>query len=156
MSAVRIIGIGNAERGDDGLGPAVIAALEAAPPAAVQLATARGDLLALLDVWGSMDRVFLVDAVAPGGAPGRLVRIDASAGPVSEELGAFTSTHAFNLAETIELGRALGRLPLQLVIYGIEGIDFEPGVALSPAVQRALPELLTSLQTECEACTKLP
>jgi hydrogenase maturation protease len=156
MSAVRIIGVGNADRGDDGLGLAVIAALEAAPPPGAELATARADMLALLDAWGPTDRVFLVDALAPGGAPGRLVRIDAGAAPVTDELGAFASTHAFNLAETIELGRALGRLPARLVVYGIEGVDFAAGAALSPAVARALPELLTRLQTECAACTKLP
>jgi hydrogenase maturation protease len=156
MSKVRIIGVGNADRGDDGLGLAVIAALAAAPPAGAKLATARADMLALFDAWGPTDRVFLVDALAPGGAPGRLVRIDAGAGPVTDELGAFASTHAFNLAETIELGRVLGRLPAQLVVYGIEGVDFATGASLSPAVAKALPELLTRLQTECAACTKLP
>lgn len=154
MSAVRIIGIGNADRGDDGLGPATIAALERAPPPGVQLQTARADMLELLEGWTSADRVFLVDALAAGDAPGRLVRIDACAAPVTDALGAFASTHAFNLAETIELARALGRLPRQLVVYGIEGERFEPGAALSPAVAQALPELLSRLRTECDACTK--
>jgi hydrogenase maturation protease len=154
VSAVRIIGIGNAGRGDDGVGPAVIAALQAAAPPGVELALARADMLALLEQWVGTDRVFLVDAVAPGGAPGRVVRIDATGSPVTDELGAFASTHAFNLAETIELARALGRLPAHLVVYGIEGVNFEPGAPLSPAVARALPELLNGLRTECDACMK--
>jgi len=154
MSVVRIIGIGNADRGDDGLGPAVIAALQAAPPPGVELQTARADMLALLDGWVAADRVHLVDAVAAGGAPGRLVRIDACAAPVTDALGAFASTHAFNLAETIELARALGRLPRQLIVHGIEGECFEPGASLSPVVTQALPELLTRLRTECDTCTK--
>jgi hydrogenase maturation protease len=155
VSAVRVIGIGNAGRGDDGVGPAAIAALQDAPPPGVELALARGDMLALLDEWIDADRVFLVDAVAPGGAPGRVVRIDASGSTVTDELGAFASTHAFNLAETIELARALDRLPAHLVIYGIEGVNFEPGAPLSPAVMRALPELLNGLRMECGACMKL-
>jgi len=154
VTGVRIIGIGNPGRGDDGLGPAVIAALQAAAPAGAELVTARGDMLALLDAWSGVERAILVDAMAPGDTPGLLVRLDAAQAPVTQALGAFASTHAFNLAETIELARALGRLPAQLVVYGVEGACFAPGAPLSPAVAQALPALLEQLLRECEACTK--
>ena len=47
-------------------------------------------------------------------------------------------THAFGVAETIELSRALGRLPLRLIGYGIEGRSFGPGAGLSPDARRAV------------------
>jgi hydrogenase maturation protease len=44
------------------------------------------------------------------------------------------STHAFGLAEAVELGRALGRLPERLVVYGIEGESFGAGEEVTGAV----------------------
>lgn len=154
MSAVRIIGIGNPDRGDDGAGPAVIAVLAVAPPVGALLSTARGDMVALLDSWTAADRVFLIDALAPESTPGRVLRLDAGVTPVAAEFAAFASTHAFNLAETIELARALGRLPAMLVVYGIEVAGCDPGAPLSPAVAQAVPEVAALLQKECDQCTK--
>ena len=47
-----------------------------------------------------------------------------------------TSSHALGMPEAIALGHALGRLPGQLVIYGIEGEHFDEGPDLSGAVER--------------------
>jgi hydrogenase maturation protease len=154
MSGVKIIGIGNPDRGDDALGPAVIAALAADPPAAAELTTATGDMLALLDRWSPDDRVFLVDAIAPGQAPGTVLRLDAGRGVLAQALANFASSHMFNLAEAIELGRALGRLPAQLIVYGAEGACFEPGAALSPEVAAAVTEIAHRLREDLRACTK--
>lgn len=154
MSAIRIIGIGNPDRGDDALGPAVIAALAADPPAAVTLATVNGDMLALLDRWSADDHVFLVDALAPGHTPGRVVRLDAGRERLAHVLANFASSHAFNLAEAIELGRALGRLPATLIVYGAEGVCFEPGAALSPALDAAVAEIAHRLREDSRTCMK--
>ncbi|MEX2480652.1 MAG: hydrogenase maturation protease [Gammaproteobacteria bacterium] len=154
MSTLKIIGIGNPDRGDDALGPAVIATLATDPPAAAELATVSGDMLALLEQWQSDDAVFLVDALAPGQAPGQVVRLDAGRDVLAQELANFASSHAFNLAEAIELGRALGRLPATLVVYGAEGVSFEPGAALNPAVSAAVAEIARRLREDCRVCTK--
>ena len=42
------------------------------------------------------------------------------------------------MAETIELTPVLQCLPARLRVYGIEGRRFEPGVEISPEVQRAI------------------
>ena len=47
-----------------------------------------------------------------------------------------TSSHALGMPEAIALGHALGRLPGQLVIYGIEGEHFDEGPDLSRRGQR--------------------
>jgi hydrogenase maturation protease len=154
MSATRIIGIGNADCGDDAVGPAAVALLLQAPPDGVVLHTARADMLALIDTWQADDRVFLVDAVAATGSPGRVVRIDASCDAVPAGLGSFVSSHGFSVAGAIELARVLGRLPARLMVYGIEGAGFDPGAPLSPAVAAALPRLVARLRADCRACTK--
>ncbi|MGE0483679.1 MAG: hydrogenase maturation protease [Gammaproteobacteria bacterium] len=149
-----VIGIGNRTRGDDAAGLRVIDTLGQAPPRGVRLLTAPGDMLALLDLWGEADDVILVDAMAPAGAPGRVLRLDAGNGTLATALGNFASSHAFNLAEAVELGRALGRLPARLVIYGIEGACFEHGAAPSAAVEAAVGAVGAQIRQEIEPCTK--
>ena len=61
--------------------------------------------------------------------------------PIAREFFRF-STHAFGLAEAVELARALGRLPPRLIVYGIEGKSFEAGVGLSPEVGAAVQEVV--------------
>ena len=51
------------------------------------------------------------------------------------------STHAFGVAEALELARALNRLPPCLLIYGIEGKNFAMGTGLSPEVRTAAFEI---------------
>ena len=64
-------------------------------------------------------------------------RLDAAAAPLPATV-ARGSTHAFGLAETIELARTLGRLPQRLTVYGIEGGCFDAGDELSPPVRAAV------------------
>jgi hydrogenase maturation protease len=128
-----IIGLGNPWRGDDGAGPAVARALGEDPGVVVQ----EGEPIGLIDAWAGAAEVIVVDAVSSGAAPGTIHRLD----PVAERLPAELargSTHAFGLADTLELARALGRLPPRLVVYGIEGERFDAGEALSAPVRAAV------------------
>jgi hydrogenase maturation protease len=47
------------------------------------------------------------------------------------------STHAFGVAEAVEMDRALGGLPRRLTIYGIEGANFAAGEELTAEVESA-------------------
>lgn len=157
MSRIRVIGVGNPDRGDDGAGPAVIAALRTCAPAlpeAVVLGTTRGDMLALLDQWCGDDQVFLIDAMAPGEHPGSIMRIDATGELEAAPLAAFASSHAFDLPQALALARTLDRLPGKLVIYGIEAASFGHGVALSAHVAAAIPQVTEHIRKECDACMK--
>ncbi len=87
--------------------------------------------------WSGVGRVFIVDALCSGGAPGSIQRIDASRDTLPASLKQ-TSTHAFGLAAAIELARALNTLPGVVVIFGIEGANFEYGETLSPTVHEAI------------------
>jgi hydrogenase maturation protease len=50
------------------------------------------------------------------------------------------SAHGWGVAETLALGRRLNPewLPQNMVLIGIEGQDFSPGLCLSAPVQKAL------------------
>jgi hydrogenase maturation protease len=140
---VLIVGIGNAGRGDDAAG--LLAACRVRERAAgIPTVTIRehdGDGTALLDVWEGAPRVVVIDAVWTGDAPGAILRIDAGGGPLPAVL-MHGSTHAIGLGHAVELARSLGRLPPQMIIYGIEAASFEAGSGITPAVADAVPTVV--------------
>jgi hydrogenase maturation protease len=132
------IGVGNPFRSDDGAGRAVVRRLRGEIPTGVKVLEETGDGAELLEAWKGADAVILVDAVQSGAPPGTIHRLDAR----TEKLPAWfshASTHSFGVAEAIELARTMGDLPDQLIVYGIEGLDFSAGTALSPEVAAAVP-----------------
>ena len=135
-SRTLIIGLGNEYRRDDAVGLVVARRLREAAPESVLVLEETGEGAALLESWQDADTVILIDAVQSGAAPGTVHRLDAHAQPIAKKFFRF-STHAFGLAEAVELARALGRLPPRLVVYGVEGKSFEAGIGLSPAVEAA-------------------
>jgi hydrogenase maturation protease len=139
-----IVGIGNAFRSDDGVGPWVAEALAARGSKAHVHA---GDGTGLLDLFEVHDRLILVDATRSGAEPGLLICLDAAADPLPAELFHY-STHRFGLAEAVETARALGSLPVSVTVYGIEGENFDAGIALTASVERTASELVERLAEE--------
>jgi len=144
-----VVGVGNEDRGDDGLGPLAARLLAqswaAGPPAGVEVITWTGDPMGLLDRLAGVDRLVLIDAVVSGGEPGTTRRFGADA-PFAETAGA--STHNFKLAAALALGRALGRLPERVEVWGIEAAEFGHGAPLTLAVAEAVLALVPRLSAE--------
>ena len=148
-SGVLVIGIGNELRGDDGVGIAVARRVSAAPaPARIELRVHQGEPTALLNMWQGHRAVVLIDAMHSGAPAGTIHRFDANRGRLPARWGGSSSTHAVTLAEAIELGRTLGRLPPTLIVYGIEGSAFATERTLSPALDAALPTLTDAVLRE--------
>ena len=137
-SSLIVIGIGNAFRGDDAAGLAVARALGDDP----RVIAHAGEPIDLLERWEGAGEVIVVDAARSGAAPGTVHRLDGLAEPVT----AGGSTHAFGLAETLALARALGRAPARMEVIGIEGERFGAGEGLSPAVARAVEQVARDLR----------
>jgi hydrogenase maturation protease len=137
-----VIGVGNPWRGDDAAGLEVARRLERE---GVRAIAHEGDGSGLLSHWDGVDAVVVVDAATSGAAPGTVYRFAASGGPLPTRLSS-SSTHALGVAEAIELARALGRLPQALVVYAIEGESFDAGEGLTPAVERAVAQLVEELR----------
>src|SRR3982751_5456111 len=118
-----VLGSGNEYRSDDAGGLLVARQVRTAALPGVVLGEESGEGVALMQAWEGAARVILCDAVVSGGAPGTIYRLDAQAGPIPARFFNY-STHAFSVAEAVELARALDRLPPRLIIYGVEGRDF--------------------------------
>ena len=132
-----ILGCGNPDRPDDAAGVLVARRLREMGIAAQEF---TGDPLALIEVWNGSREVILIDTVVSGVAPGAITVWDAGKTPLPPEQFC-CSTHAFGIAEAVEIARALGRLPPRLLIYGIEGVRFEVGGSLTPEVAAAIERL---------------
>ena len=148
MSEVVVIGVGNRVMGDDAAGPAVIDRLARRVPPSVALVESVGDATHLLETWRDARLAVVIDAVVSGGVAGSIERIDGLQGFPSAWRSA--STHLVGLAEAIDLGNAVGVLPGAMVIYGIEIDRVEPGVGLSPEVDRAVDEVAASILELCK------
>lgn len=144
-----VIGIGNAYRGDDGIGLTAAKRLSEKGLGGVRIVEHDGEGTGLMESWKAADRVILIDAVSSGAAPGTLHRFD----PLNEPLPRRffqSSTHAFGVAEGVELARAMNRLPQRLVVYGIEGKSFKAGEGISPEVARRIDLLVEGMIQEIE------
>jgi hydrogenase maturation protease len=131
-----LIGIGNDLRGDDAAGLLVARAARRRGHGGIEIVEAGGEPIDLLAAWEGAAAAVVADAVASGGEPGAVHRLDVASGPLPAPF-ASPSTHALGLAEAVELARALERLPGRLVVFGIEGTSFTAGAAPAPAVVAA-------------------
>ncbi len=148
---VLVVGVGNDDRGDDGVGPRTARLLAEAwsgePPPGVRVVAWTGDPLGLMDLWAGVERLVLIDAVVSGAAAGTCRRYGGDA-PFRAEAGA--STHGFGLAEVLALARALDAAPATVEVWGIEGVAFGAGVGMTPAVAEAVQTLAVQLRRELE------
>ncbi len=132
-----VIGVGNEYRRDDGLGPAVVARLSGFDLPGVTVAVSDGEPSSMLHLWTGAELAVVVDAVrVDDGVPGRLHEL--VTGELAEVPPETGTSHAIGLGTTVELARALGRMPGRLVVYAVEGTDFGYGPGLSAEVAAAV------------------
>jgi len=147
-SGVRVIGVGNPTRGDDGVGPVVAAAVAGAVDPEVDVIVSTADPSRLIERWESAESVVLVDAMADCAVPGRIAVFDATDEPLPADFDVISS-HGFGVPAAVELARSLGRLPKHLVVVGIAGSEFE-GVGLSPVVEDAIADAVQAVMEVVE------
>jgi hydrogenase maturation protease len=139
--AVLVVGIGTRYRTDDAAGLIAAERLRAQGPAAVSIVEHEGEGVSLLERLQGWEAAILIDAMSSGASPGTIQRFEAEARPLPARIFRH-STHAISVADAVELGRALGQLPRSLIVFGIEGHDFEAGVGLSPEVEWSLQQVV--------------
>ena len=132
-----IIVCGNRQRGDDAAGILVAERLRALGIAAE---VCSGEVSNLIEAWTGADDVIVIDAVVSGTPAGTVHVWDGQRLPTFATSAG--STHGLGVAQAIRLARALNRLPSRLLVYGIEGKNFEMGSSVSPELERAVEEVV--------------
>ncbi len=144
-NSIKVIGIGQSLRGDDGAGLEAVRLWHTTyhatrPHPEVQMELAELPDIGLIDFLAGARLAILVDAVHSTSAPGTIHVLS------EDDIAAFPadsgSAHGWGVAETLTLGRQLfsASMPLKLVLIGIEAASLGLGDTLSPQVQSALPE----------------
>ena len=124
-----IIGVGNAQRGDDAAGLALVAALDGC--VSIDTVLCQGDMTQLFDLWQGHASVLVADMIQlPGARVGAIHRFDVSQHGLP--YAASHSSHGLGIAQAVEMARALDVLPSQIEIVGIVGGDTSLGAPLSP------------------------
>jgi len=142
-----VIGVGNEFRTDDGLGILAAREIRRRTYPGVEVIEASGEGTALLESWKGYDHVLIVDAVCSGATRGSVHRIDLITQSIPR--GFFNpSSHSFGVGEAVEMARQLGQLPEVLLLYGIEGCQFETGAGLTNDVVRSIPNLLALIEAD--------
>lgn len=138
------IGVGNDYRHDDAVGLLVARRLKEQAGDIIEVLEESGQAIRLIEAWRDAELVVVCDAVSAEAGPGTVYHFDVTELPIP---GSFfsCSTHAFTLADAIEMGRVLGQLPPKIIVYGIEGANFTPGEGLSPEVEDAAEQVIQSV-----------
>ncbi len=148
----RLFAIGNRYRQDDGVGPWMAERLRAA---GLEVQEVGDDLTRLVEGWAGADAAIVLEAVASGSPVGTLHVLEVGATPLPTVWKGFSS-HAFGLAEAIELSRTLGTLPRYTTLYGIEGQRFGSGEGLSPEVLDTARKLVQAILAEGNVLLTVP
>ena len=142
---VVVIGIGNSYRRDDGVGPAVAAAIDARAAPGVRALSDTGDPCRILDAWADARLAVVVDAaVATPSVPGRIHRCTIT----GLQRASAVSSHSVDIATVLALGEALDRMPADVVLFAIEVSETGYGVGLSPTVAAAIPHAVAAVMSE--------
>lgn len=146
-----VVGLGDPEKGDDGIGPRVLELMKAGPDT-FRLQPSL-DMLSLVDLGKAISHVIIIDAARSGGEPGRVLTLELS-GPLRKNLrrndinllGPFM--HGVDLSQVLLMADDLDQFPERIIVYGVVGENFKRGAPMSPAVEAAAHELATLLSME--------
>ena len=145
-----LIGIGNEYRNDDAVGLWIARKIRDKKLPSIVVKEESGEGAALMEAWQGCQNVIIVDAVKSDAEPGTVFRIDAKKESVPVKLFHY-STHAFGVAEAIELARTMNTLPQRILLFGIEGKISTAGTNISPVALKATKQVIKQIIKEVKA-----
>ncbi len=145
---VLVLGVGNTLMSDEGAGVRAAELLREQAPKGVKVLEAGTLGPELLPDVEAASRLLVLDCVDAGRAPGTMVRVDGNQlrGRESPTL----SAHEFALVDLLGLAALHATAPDEVVVLGVQPAKVEPGLDLSPEVERAVSRLAASGLAELE------
>ncbi len=150
VNPILLAGIGNDYRSDDGAGLEVARKIRAMHLNDIGVLEGVSDGTSLIEYFTNRKEVFIIDAANSNAAGGVIHRFDALKDEVPVEMLSNFSTHSINIGQAIELAKALNQLPDSLIVFGIEGSNFDNGTELSPEVVQAVDNVVELILLEIE------
>jgi len=147
---ILVIGVGNLLLKDEGLGIHVVRELQKKEfPPGVEAIEGGLTGISLIDFFQGSRKVVLIDAADMNLAPGTVVRF------TPEEIRSPSrnpkfSAHDLGLLEVLELAKALGQCPPEVVIIGVQPKEISWGTDLTPELRASLPRVLKAVLKEID------
>ncbi len=150
---LKVIGLGNSLRGDDGIGPLIIQNLlndENDDP--VELCDAGSDPFSILEKLLQPEPVLVIDCARMGLKPGSVRKISAKDnGFLESKYG--LSLHGFNLADVWKMAQSMG-VENDLIVIGVEPEKMDFNTGLSGTVKKSIPTVIQMVKEEAEKYAK--
>jgi hydrogenase maturation protease len=144
---VLILGIGNILLRDEGVGVRVVEAMRDTPlPPDAELADGGTSGANLVDLVADRRKVIVIDALDAEAEPGSVFRLHAE--DLMPRRGESISLHELGLLDTLAMASRLGCAPREVVVFGIQPKEINPGLSLSSEVQAALPKAIGAVLDE--------
>lgn len=142
---INIIGIGNTLYTDEGVGVHILPYLEEALAGFdnVEIIDGATDAMRLLEPVEEADYLIIVDAVNAGKPGGELITLRQE--EIPKYYGVKMSVHQIGFQEVLLAADLRGRLPKEMVMFGVQPASLELNVGLSETVKEKIPELTKSV-----------
>jgi hydrogenase maturation protease len=144
-----VIAIGNELMGDDGVGPAVLCALEGHVPEGVECIDGGIGGFSLLHSIKEYDRVIFIDSGDFGGVPGE-IKVFAPEEALSKKEMQRYSLHEADLLEILNISKKLGEAPEIIRVVTVQPKTITMGAPLSLSVRDAIPYVVKRIIEEIE------
>ncbi len=142
---VKIIAVGNALYGDDGVGSEILRLLRGMSEFnSCKLIDGAIDAFGLIDQFSNADHIIIIDAAKMGEIPGTVKTFDVNDASLLIQMD-HLSIHGISLAEAFEIARVIGAMPKHITIVGIEPESFAISEGLSKTVTKSIPQAVSRL-----------
>jgi hydrogenase maturation protease len=143
LKRILVAGVGNRLMGDDGFGPMVIDYLSSSgTPENVELRDIGTAGLTIATDLNEYDAAIFLDSMDAEGEPGTVYQAEVEVEEGFEDMAELSklSLHEVGLEGLLKFSKALGTLPPKVVLIGCKPKTLEPGIRLSPEVEKAVPK----------------
>ncbi len=145
-----VIGVGNLLLKDEGVGVHAVRELQKEKNLpGVEVVDGGVAGIGLIDLFQGAEKLILVDAAEMALPPGSVVRFtpEEIRSRADVERPRFSS-HEVGVLEVLEVARALGQCPPEVVVIGIQPKEISWGTELSPEVEASLPRVVSLVLEE--------
>jgi hydrogenase maturation protease len=144
---LKVIGLGNMLRGDDGIGPVVVERLrKKAETLPLTLIDVGSDAFALLEHLVASEPILIVDCARMGEIPGTVKKIVVNATSL-KYIDERVSLHGFGFAEVFQLAKRIGPVA-RCSLIGVEPKSIEFNTCLSKEISKTIPKIITMVIEE--------
>lgn len=146
---LKVIGLGNALRGDDCIGPHIIEVLKKIDiPVPIQLFDFGSDAFSLVEHLAGNEPLLIIDCAKLGKAPGTVLRFELNEQAL-KTIDQAISLHGFSFGEVYRMAQAIGQVAPCRVI-GIEPKALVFGTGLSEEVNQSVDTIINLVIEEAK------